>query len=291
MTDLLKKFISFELSLTDLKNPSTVPVFTVKMVFLAIIMAKVISAAVLAVGAYFGLLPMPFGQALAFSVVMCWIVVGLVTYVIASVVGRAIQRLSQSHAKFKHLSRTDTLSGLMNRRAFNKSFELEEDNASLAIFDLDRFKAINDSHGHSAGDAVISRVATTISDVFGDTHSVARLGGEEFAVIIRGGIAKDRLALVELARMRVAALSMSFDDCDVKTTVSVGVAEIQPHRLKETIFTSADQALYLAKSIGRNRVVHERDVPQNGEGATAAQAEKTKKTSQNNERRAYRAAS
>jgi diguanylate cyclase (GGDEF)-like protein len=261
MIDLLKKNVSFELSLNDLNSPRTIPLFAVKMVFLAITLAIVVSLLVLSLASFSDLLPLPFAEALAYSVVMSWIVVGMVTFIISSVVGRAVRNLSLSHAKYERLSRTDTLSGLMNRRAFNHNFETEHDNASLAIFDLDRFKAINDCHGHSAGDVVINRVATAISDVFGDAHSVARLGGEEFAVIIRGGLPKDRLALVELARLRVASLSISFDDGEVNTTVSVGVAEIQPHRLKQAVFTCADRALYLAKASGRNRVLHERDVP------------------------------
>lgn len=261
MAKNLKTFISLEMSLSDPREGQNLRTLATKMVFISIILSVLVSCAVLAVASFFHLLPLPLFEALVYSVVMAWIVGGIVTGVLCSVLGSAIRKLHESHAEFERLSKTDTLSGLANRRAFNSSFDEVEDDASLAIFDLDRFKRINDSHGHAAGDIVIRRAAAAIEDVFGDFHCVARLGGEEFAVIVRGGLRKDRLTLIELARIRVSCLTINYNGTQLQTTVSVGVADISPSRSKHDTFAIADRALYLAKASGRNRVCHEEELP------------------------------
>lgn len=261
MAERLRKFVSLEMSLSNPGEGQNLRTFATKMVFISIILSLLVSCTVIAVAAFFHLLPLPLLEALAYSVVMAWIVGGIVTGMLCGVIGSAIRKLHASHAEFERLSRTDTLSGLANRRAFNQSFDEVEQDASLAIFDLDRFKRINDSFGHAAGDIVIKRAASAIEDVFGDFHCVARLGGEEFAVIVRGGLRKDRLTLIELARIRVACLTINFQGTQLQTTVSVGVADIGPSRSKHDTFAVADKALYLAKSSGRNRVCHEEELP------------------------------
>ncbi|MBD8686694.1 MULTISPECIES: GGDEF domain-containing protein [unclassified Rhizobium] len=260
MTKRLKKFISLEMSLNDAGEKQNTRSFAAKMVFVSIILSVLVSCAAIAVGDYFNLLPLPLYEALAYSVVMAWIVGGLVTGMLCSILSKALRKLHDSHAEFERLSKTDTLSGLANRRAFNQCFEEVLDDASLAIFDLDRFKGINDSYGHAAGDVVIKKAAAAIADVFGEFHCVARLGGEEFAVIVRGGLLKDRLIMIELARIRVSCLTITFDAHRVQTTVSVGVADIDPSRSKHDTFAAADKALYLAKASGRNCVRHETDL-------------------------------
>ncbi|MES5098913.1 GGDEF domain-containing protein [Agrobacterium sp. BA1120] len=246
-----------------MSDPSAVQsfrTFAIKMVFLSIILTVIVSCLVNVVAAHFNLLPLPLLEALSYSVVMAWIVGGVVTGLLVGVLGNAIRALHASHAEFERLSKTDTLSGLANRRAFNQSFDEVYDDASLAIFDLDRFKSINDNYGHAAGDLVIKRAAAAIADVFGEFHCVARLGGEEFAVIVRGGIRRDRLTLIELARIRVSCMTVNFEGTQVQTTVSVGVADIGPSRSKHDTFAVADKALYLAKASGRNCVCHEEEL-------------------------------
>lgn len=260
MIGRLKKFISLEISLNDTSDAQTLPVFTGKMVFISIILTIVVSVVVLSIGHFFQMLPLPLWEALAYGVLMAWLVGGCVTMLLCMLLGHAIRRLSQSHAEFERLSKTDTLSGLMNRRGFNQYFDDVDCAASLAIFDLDRFKAINDCYGHPTGDVVIRTVATSIAEVFGGVHCVARLGGEEFAVIILGGLPQDRVALVELARVRVSSLSIAFEAGEVNTTVSVGIADIDESRSKHDIFAAADRALYFAKASGRNRVCHEHEL-------------------------------
>lgn len=261
MADRFRKFISLEMSLSDPSKGQTLRTFAAKMVFISISLSILVSFAVISIGDFVRVLPVPLWEAISYSVLMAWIVGGSVAGVLCMVLGNAIRQLRESHAEFERLSRTDTLSGLANRRAFNQSFDEVQDDASLAIFDLDRFKSINDSFGHPAGDLVIKRAATAIADVFGEFHCVARLGGEEFAVIVRGGRRRDRIALIEMARIRVACLTVPFEGRQVQTTVSVGVADIAPDRSKHDTFAAADKALYMAKASGRNRVCHEEDLP------------------------------
>lgn len=200
---------------------------------------------------------MPIDQAVRMMVAYAWLFGGVLSAALTLVAGYVIRDLIRSRLEFERLSRTDTLSGLANRRAFNDAFLATHQDASLAIIDIDRFKSINDRFGHQAGDGVIQAISSVLSEVFGEAHLVARLGGEEFGVILRGGTVADRLGLVELARSRVAAESVEFRDIQLCVTISAGVAEFRPGKRPEIVYAWADKALYLAKDSGRDRVFHE----------------------------------
>ena len=138
--------------------------------------------------------------------------------------------------------------------------------SSLAILDLDRFKAINDCHGHCAGDEVIKAVADILREVFGEQHLMARLGGEEFGVIVRGGGVAQRIGLVERARNMVEARGDR-----LRKHVSPSARRFRPAspssspgRRPESVYSAADRALYWAKANGRNRVVHEAEEAESG---------------------------
>ncbi|NKN35725.1 GGDEF domain-containing protein [Agrobacterium sp. a22-2] len=229
------------------------------MAFRAVLLSFILNLIVLPISHALGLVPMALGDAIRLSVVMSWLVVGVVSGVLGILTGHMIRQLSLSKAEFELLSRTDMLSGLLNRRAFSELLDDTAGPASLAILDLDRFKSINDGHGHCAGDTVIQAVSGILRDVFGDRHVTARLGGEEFGVIIHGGTPESRLAMVEEVRRAIAGRILTLDGAVISTTISAGIAEIRSGRRKEAIYSSADRALYLAKAGGRNRVVHEDD--------------------------------
>lgn len=161
---------------------------------------------------------------------------------------------------------TDALTGLRNRKSFLAEAERETKLAgrhgrklSVAILDLDHFKAINDLHGHSAGDAVLIRLARRIVESARRTDVVCRWGGEEFAIlmpesdVVDGGIAVDRV------RRAVETDPFVLDDgTAVRLTVSAGVAAPLPDRPDidvEEVMERADRALYAAKHEGRNRVM------------------------------------
>jgi diguanylate cyclase (GGDEF)-like protein len=260
MSGRLSRLMAIDLSLDDPLSGANLNKFAAKLVFVSIILAILVSLAVLCVAFYLRLLPVPLLEAVSYSVMMAWLVGGGVAVILSLVLSDAFTSMALSRARFEEMSRRDGLTGLLNRRAFNQCFEETENEASLAIFDVDRFKGINDSFGHSVGDQVIKTIAACISETFGTTHAVSRIGGEEFAVIIRGGNFKDRFTLAELTRLRIAKLRIDMGGRVLSPTISVGVAEITAERSKNDIFQVADQALYLAKSAGRNRVYHESEL-------------------------------
>lgn len=159
------------------------------------------------------------------------------------------------------LARRDPLTGLPNRRAFVERVSPLLDGArsenlpaALLLVDIDRFKSINDQHGHEVGDAVLCRIAKRIERWEGAMCTVSRLGGEEFGLLTVGmeGIMLDRFA--ESIRREIEAC----DHGDVLgarvVTVSVGVAETNPAADFQQLYRFADAALYEAKHAGRNRV-------------------------------------
>jgi diguanylate cyclase (GGDEF)-like protein len=129
--------------------------------------------------------------------------------------------------------------------------------ASLVIFDVDRFKTINDRFGHASGDAVIVAVSQIFAHVFAGEDVIARLGGEEFGAIVHGGDTSERVARIESIRAEIANHPIAVEGGSVKITISAGIADIGKDRKSEAVYAAADKALYLAKTLGRNRVVHE----------------------------------
>lgn len=261
MIDRLKKAMSPAGVTGDLHKPGVMAAFAAKIIFKGIVLAIFASVAMLFLSGGLGLLPFPLSGAIVYSVVLCWFVGGVVFYAMWLPLGRYLIRLSASNARFERLSRIDPLSGLLNRRGFNDTFERAGEGAFLAIFDIDYFKAINDRFGHAAGDAVISEVAQRFRTVFGSGCCIARLGGEEFAVIVDNTDHDTGMMMVESLRERISAFPVRFQDHEIHVTISAGVADFSGGRSNQHVYTAADRTLYVAKSAGRNRVLHERDLP------------------------------
>lgn len=166
-------------------------------------------------------------------------------------------RLARSHHRE---ARTDALTGLLNRRALFDMYR-ERDLppfTSVVVFDLDGFKTINDGHGHAIGDTVLQRFASAVRASIRDTDPAARLGGEEFALILPRSDADSALQAAERIRRAFAEEAIETAGEMLRSTVSAGVAtagvEGQPF---EEVLRNADAALYAAKRDGRNRVVAE----------------------------------
>ncbi|NGO62410.1 GGDEF domain-containing protein [Rhizobium daejeonense] len=258
--EFLKQWVSLQVDLGQFNGRKAVYGFALKMTFRAVLLAFFLSIAALPLCYQLGFMPLSVPEAIKLSVAFSWLFGGAVSGALAIVTGQVIHDLSVSRTEFERLSRTDMLSGLLNRRAFNEELVRTNGQASLAILDLDRFKSINDRYGHSAGDAVIVAVAEVLREVFKEPHVVARLGGEEFGVIIHGGGIAQRIALVERARNLIAWRAVSCDGQMISTTVSGGVAEFGPGLRAEAVYSAADRALYLAKANGRNKVLHDEGV-------------------------------
>jgi len=155
------------------------------------------------------------------------------------------------------LATTDELTGCLNQRAFTNALEREIDRANqqgsplaLLVIDIDHFKQINDHHGHVDGDAVLHRLGALLMQMT-DVHSIAgRPGGDELAVLAPGIDAGDASALAERIRLAFRAVAEP-----VQSTVSIGVgALLAGEQRASTLFRRADNALYLAKEQGRDRV-------------------------------------
>lgn len=231
--------------------------FVLNTVLVAITLATATYLMVAAILANFDLLPYSFPTALSFGTSTTILIAASVSALLAWLLGTAIREISLSRAEFERLSRLDSLSGLFNRRAFIEELAAREVNGFFILFDVDRFKTVNDGHGHAVGDAVIVAVAEELDRVFSPAHLVGRFGGEEFAVFIQGEDRGDCGLLVEEARRSVASRRIAAANGTVSVTLSAGIADRPAHRPFETTFEAADRALYLAKSLGRDRAIHE----------------------------------
>lgn len=182
-------------------------------------------------------------------------VAGPICLICFYIFGAAIYDLSVARSEFEHLSRTDPLTGLMNRRAFVDHIESLGTRYVLVLFDIDRFKSINDIHGHGTGDEILIVVSDMLRAALG-TRAVARLGGEEFAAVISGLTSAEAIEKVNDLRQQLAGRVFRFGDEDVRVTFSAGVAEADSETSYSALLNLADKALYLAKASGRNRIVH-----------------------------------
>jgi diguanylate cyclase (GGDEF)-like protein len=166
-------------------------------------------------------------------------------------------------AKLKRLAVTDSLTGLYNRRSFNKALRRTWEHAdryteplSLLMIDIDKFKAINDTYGHPAGDEVIKAVAQTILAATRKVDVVSRIGGEEFAVVLPNSSKKSSLVTAERIRKAMKKSPVPSGKKEISVTVSVGIATFPENaRLPESLMKAADKALYAAKEGGRDRSV------------------------------------
>ena len=175
-------------------------------------------------------------------------------------------RLAQLNQELSVLSQTDPLTGLANRRAFDQRLAEEVSRAvrhqmplALLVVDIDHFKAYNDHYGHPAGDVCLRQVAAVLSQCAGrPTDLVARLGGEEFAVLLphQGGADAMQVAERCLRAVEAAAIAHAGSSITAHLTVSIGVAQsIETAHDGAALLAAADAALYAAKRQGRSRVV------------------------------------
>ncbi|NUS72787.1 MAG: diguanylate cyclase [Corynebacteriales bacterium] len=174
---------------------------------------------------------------------------------------RVNQALLAERDELQRLAHTDAVTGLANRRRFDAQMqrmsiraELTGRPLSLIIVDIDRFKVINDKFSHLVGDEVLRRVAATLQRSCRRGDMAARVGGEEFALLLPGMALQAAIGAAERLRRAVRECDVSDLGPDMIVTVSVGVAAFGPGSVPEQVYGAADDALYQAKESGRDRV-------------------------------------
>lgn len=173
-------------------------------------------------------------------------------------------KLGDTLEALRRLATRDQLTGLLNRREFDRILEEEKERAlrfghglGLVMIDIDHFKSINDTHGHPAGDVVLREVARRVAAQVRTVDRVARFGGEEFALIL---VQTDMASAVDVARRVCAGVArdpiLATETTALNVTVSAGVAVLPiDAKTEPALVAAADKALYGAKQRGRNRAV------------------------------------
>ncbi len=207
----------------------------------------------------------PIGVEEAYRLVSPWLAASVLASLVCEmsiaflVIAMAKERL-ELHQMM--VARIDPLTGLGNRRAFmalarRRIRRERRDGTPIAalMFDLDRFKRVNDRFGHALGDQVLCRFAAAAHQVLRPTDIVGRIGGEEFAALLSVAKPEEAVAAAERVRAAFAAATRNIDGHDVGATVSIGVAiaEDGDEEIKD-LLCRADEALYRAKTHGRDRV-------------------------------------
>lgn len=171
------------------------------------------------------------------------------------------ESLSARSVTLEQAALTDGLTGMQNRRFFDDALREYLDEfgrigkpVGLMILDLDHFKAVNDTHGHDVGDEVLRSVANCLQDFTRYHDVVARLGGEEFAVVVPNMGEEHLWKFAERIRKAIASLVIGTGNVSLKVTTSVGLAVWDGKESPDEFYRRADKRLYRAKQLGRNRV-------------------------------------
>lgn len=179
-----------------------------------------------------------------------------------------LESLERARQELERLSREDSLTGLLNRREFfvRARAELRRANrrerpTALALFDIDHFKRVNDSHGHAAGDEVLRRVARLMRAHCRLDDVLARLGGEEFALLLPETALADAKVICQRIRTSIASHDWTADGSRHPLTVSAGLVLCTGEETELEALNRADVLLYRAKSAGRNCVVADESTP------------------------------
>lgn len=190
----------------------------------------------------------------------------LITVPLSIIAGIREHRKLQSHKAIRSLASLDPLTGLMNRRSFSASLDVElkrmsrtRDAAAVILFDLDHFKKLNDRFGHHIGDEVLTNVASiAYSELRNPFDRLARWGGEEFIILLHDMSEETARGVCERLRQRIGELVLDVDGEQVTVTASFGGSLLRPDHPFSEALHQADVALYEAKSGGRDRVEFKR---------------------------------
>jgi diguanylate cyclase (GGDEF)-like protein len=189
-------------------------------------------------------------------------ITGAVEWLVFMVISFFRIKAERMIAKLERLAMTDPLTKIHNRRYLDlemkKNIHLsqrKERSMTLIMLDIDHFKAINDAHGHIAGDMVLKKVAKVIKGIIRDTDLFVRTGGEEFLIILPDCPLEQGLKLAERIRKTVEGTKFEYKEKRIWVTISMGITECTGGQDLNKFMEIADQALYQAKETGRNRII------------------------------------
>lgn len=176
---------------------------------------------------------------------------------------QAFRKLQKNFWEQKKLAGTDSMTGLPNRRSFTRALNREFARSrrmdvpiSLAVLDLDHFKSINDTYGHSVGDSVLERLGKLLRNNSRTSDYVARIGGEEFCIIMPDTHIDGASEHLESLRKKIKEkIRITVDGERLHITASIGVVELEDDENSADFYTRADDALYVAKQKGRDMVM------------------------------------
>lgn len=179
-----------------------------------------------------------------------------------SAIVRAVLNNQQDETKkWKTQALVDPLTHVLNRNAYNltleqtlRDFNRYKDPTILMVADIDHFKKVNDTHGHKAGDLVLRSVADFLNQSIRASDFIFRYGGEEFVILLKKCSLKQGESVAEKARLKVEENFSLDKGHELSVTISLGLTQLKEKDTEESVFQRADQALYKAKSNGRNRV-------------------------------------
>jgi diguanylate cyclase (GGDEF)-like protein len=173
-----------------------------------------------------------------------------------------VTELATYEHKLVEMNTKDVLTGIYNRRFLESRLQEECDRhrrhsrpLSLLMIDIDFFKKVNDTYGHQCGDLVLHSVATKAASIIRSTDFIARYGGEEFCCLLPETTADAAETVAENLRKQIEEMENSFDNSNVKVTISLGISSFISEDSPDSLLKRADDALYQAKHSGRNRFV------------------------------------
>ncbi len=203
---------------------------------------------------------------------LSWLIATVIaTFLVSLLISGAVtNRVTAANKRIKHLAAHDDLTGLHNRRSFEAALKntmaaAKRSNTAqgLMYLDFDRFKIVNDSCGHHAGDQLLTELSSMLQEQLNDADIFARVGGDEFAIITRGRDVKSIMELAENLRQKVQDYTFEYQSQPFAVSLSIGVIPITGKEESiETLLQDVDSACYVAKQMGRNRVhlAHNDDV-------------------------------
>ena len=171
------------------------------------------------------------------------------------------KRLIEIQHQLEKQAHFDELTGIANRRHFLSMLDKEIARSqrhslplSLAFFDVDKFKQVNDTYGHKVGDDVLKGIAQAVTESLRREDSFGRLGGEEFCIFLPGQQLENAIKIIERYRILIEKINFQSDSGDFNVTASFGISELNKQDSVNSLLEKADQLLYRAKKNGRNRI-------------------------------------